>query len=171
MNGVGCKPLLLWASFLAELVPCAQAAERADFLSRLPANQATESGGQVYVRVQGQRRGSAQALERLLIGRATVIAGHWLCDYTPRASQRLNTNLQGVNLVHAQEAEGVMEIVIKLKKQKPECKVQSTVPRPGPVPSPLASTLPTSEPAHLKVPQPPESTDAGFTKLVYPKGH
>ena len=43
-------------------------------LTRLSINQVAELDGHVYARVQDQRRGGTQALERLLIGRATCPA-------------------------------------------------------------------------------------------------
>lgn len=171
MNSVDLKPLLFFAAFYIGLLPYARAAEYADFLNRLPINQATEYDGHIFVRVNEQRRGAIQALERQLIGRATVIAGHWLCNYTPKINQRLYTNLQGVNLVHANETSGVMDVVIKLKKQKPVCNVMTVAPLSDPTPSSLPSTPLNSEPESPIVPQNQAPIDTGIKVQVYPRVH
>jgi hypothetical protein len=175
---LGCAVLAI--SSIAESQPV----EPAAFFRSLPVNQVTESEGSIYVRAQDQRRGAMQALERILINRATVLAGHWLCRYTPKANQRLDTNLRGLNLVYSQESEGVMDVVIKLKKQQPECVVQAVVTRS----EPLAATVPATSnttaalnpiesvqaPMTQKAPIPQataESSKAGFKVRVYSTEH
>ncbi len=161
-----------------------QSVEPAAFFRSLPVNQVTESEGLIYVRAQDQRLGAMQALERILINRATVMAGHWLCRYTPKANQRLDTNLRGLNLVYSQENEGVMDVVIKLKKQQPECVIQTVVPRSEPLavtPSAPSDTTAAMNPVESvqapmtqKAPHPQataESSKAGFKVRVYSTEH
>lgn len=137
---------LCWSRWLLTLTGLAWAAvghsqtpPSSAFLAGLPFNEVTESDGQIYVRLRDQRRGASQALERQLIGRATVLAGHWLCKFTPKPNQRLETNLQGVNLIYSAEVDGILDVVIRLKKQKPDCIVQ---PRDSTDPKPLAGSAP-----------------------------
>lgn len=154
-----------------------------DFLNRLPLNQATESEGQIYVRVQDQRRGATQALERILIGRATVLAGYSLCQFQPKANQRLDANLQGVQLIHSHEADGVMTVVIKLKKQKPDCTVQVIAPRPEsllpvvtvasePMVTHGSAEAQTTPERKLPTAQPsPQPTETGYKVRIYSTEH
>jgi len=171
VNAVDTKPLFVLAALFMGLPSYPHAAESAVFINRLPINQATEHDGHVFVRVQEQRRGATQALERQLIGRATVIAGHWLCNFTPKINQRLNTNLQGINLVHANETSGMMDVVIKLKKQKPVCTVQLVAPIAEPPPSPPELISPSLESDTQIERQPQAPVDTDIKVRVYPKVH
>ncbi len=176
--------LLVGAALLLPGVVAAQATLSPDLLNRLPTNQVTELDGQIYVRVMDQRRGATQALERLLINRATAMAGHWLCNFSPKPNQRLEVSLQGVNLIHSHESSGSMEVVIRLKKQKPDCVVQTVASSPPPVAatavpqappettSPSASALPSLPNASPPPASPAPSTDAnggGFKVRAYSK--
>jgi hypothetical protein len=174
-------------------VAVSYASEDSAFLTRLPVNQVAESDGQLYVRTRDQRRGATQALERLLVGRATVLAAHWLCNFTPKANQRFDAKLQGVSLIHSHEADGVLDVVIRLKKQKPECAVKAVAPRPklpaspeeemtsGPqIPSvtvPEASANNAAVDVVISIEQksplqtPSESTDTGSKVRVYSTEH
>ena len=125
--------MLFCAGIAISSLAVGQTGESDAFFRRLAVNQETESEGQVFVRTQDQRRGATQALERILIGRATVLAGHWLCKFTPQHAQRLEANIQGVSLVYSREIEGLLDIVIKLKKQQPDCTIQSLDMRSVPV--------------------------------------
>lgn len=145
---------LCWSRWLLTLAGLAWAAvgnsqtlPSSAFLTGLPFNEVTESDGQIYVRLRDQRRGASQALERQLIGRATVLAGHWLCEFTPKPNQRLETNLQGVNLIHSVEVDGILDVVIRLKTQKPDCTVQ---PRDSTEPKPLAVSASRVVDAHVE---------------------
>ena len=143
----------------------AQSVLPSEMLNRLPINQVTESDGQIYVRVVGQRRGVIQPLDSALMSRATVMAGHWLCNFTPKPNQRLNVTLQGVKLIQVQESAGTMDVVIRLQKQKPDCIVQTLAAPPLPpaaVPAPAlpAATMSTASPAPLPVSPSPDATPA-----------
>ena len=138
MFPLGFRALLICAGIAISSSAVGQTGEPSAFFRRLAVNQVTESEGQFFVRVQDQRRGKTQALERILIGRATVLAGHWLCQFTPQPSKRLEANIQGVSLVYSREVEGLLDIVIKLKKQQPECTIQAVVLRS----EPIATTIP-----------------------------
>jgi len=78
------RVLLVGLALLLPGVVGAQTTPLSSLLDRLPTNQVTELDGQIYVRVVDQRRGATQGLERLLINRATVMAGHWLCNFSPK---------------------------------------------------------------------------------------
>ena len=132
------RVLLVGLALLLPGVVGAQTTPLSSLLDRLPTNQVTELDGQIYVRVVDQRRGATQGLERLLINRATVMAGHWVCNFSPKPNQRLEVSLQGVNLIHSQESGGSLDVVIRLKKQKPDCVVQTVA-----APSPAVSSPPT----------------------------
>ena len=138
MIPLGFRALLICAGFAISSLAVGQTGEPAAFFRRLAVNQVTESEGQIFVRTQDQRRGATQALERILIGRATVLAGHWLCHFTPQPTLRLDANIQGVSLVYSREVDGLMDIVIKLKKQQPVCTIQSVALRS----ESLATTMP-----------------------------
>lgn len=129
MTALWLRALLTCAALALSSVVAGQSAESSAFFRRLPVHQVMESEGHIYVRAQEQRRGATQALERILINRATVLAGHWLCQYTTKPNQRLEVNLQGLSLVYSKELEGVLDVVIKLKKQQPECVIQTVAPR------------------------------------------
>lgn len=137
MIPLGFRALLICAGIAISSSALGQAGEPSVFFRRLAVNQVTESEGQFFVRVQDQRRGKTQALERILIGRATVLAGHWLCQFTPQPSKRLEANIQGVSLVYSREVEGLLDIVIKLKKQQPDCTIQSVTLRSEPLVAPI----------------------------------
>jgi len=122
---LGFRALLICAGIAISSSALGQTGESAAFFRRMSVNQVTESEGQIFVRTQDQRRGATQALERILIGRATVLAGHWLCQFTPQPTLRLDANIQGVSLVYSREVDGLLDIVIKLKKQQPDCTIQS----------------------------------------------
>jgi hypothetical protein len=156
--------LLVGLALLLPGVVGAQSTTLSALLDRLPTNQVTELDGQIYVRVVDQRRGATQGLERLLINRATVMAGHWLCNFSPKPNQRLEVSLQGVNLVHSQESGGSMDVVIRLKKQKPDCVVQTVAAPPPAVSSPSTANLPVSAPAAI----PPVSVPAPAVALPSP---
>ena len=134
----GFRALLICAGLAISSLAVGQTAEPSAFFLRLAVNQVTESEGQIFVRAQDRRRGATQGLERILIGRATVLAGHWLCQFTPQPTQRLETNIKGISLVYSKEVEGLLDIVIKLKKQQPDCTIQAVVLRS----EPIASTIP-----------------------------
>ena len=119
------RALSIFAGLAISSLAVGQTGDPSDFFRRLAVNQVTESEGQIFVRTQDQRRGATQALERILIGRATVLAGHWLCQFTPQPTQRLEANIQGVSLVYSREVDGLLDIVIKLKQQQPDCSIQS----------------------------------------------
>ncbi len=119
------RALLICAGLVISSLVIGQTEEPSTFFRRLAVNQVTESEGQIFVRAQDQRRGATQALERILIGRATVLAGHWFCQFTPQPSQRLEASIQGVSLVYSREVDGLLDVVIKLKKQQPECMIRS----------------------------------------------
>jgi hypothetical protein len=160
---------------------CAQVLDTQALLNRLAVNQVIEADGYVYVRVQDQRRGATQALERILIGRASVLASYWLCQLTPQSHQRLDANLQGINLIHSREENGVMDVVIKLKKQKPECTVQTIPVRPepavvlpqpsSPVESEISESRAQSEQRPSKATSTMEPSGAGFKVRVYSTEH
>jgi hypothetical protein len=164
-------------------VAAAQSADSSAFFRRLPIQQVTESDGQIYVRVQDQRRGATQALERILINRATVMAGHWLCQYTPKPNQRLDANLQGLSLVYSKELEGIMDVVIKLKKQQPECIIQALAPRSEPLaatasasvdPAVVNAEVEVQAPMAQKASQSPATSEppkSGFKVRVYSTEH
>jgi hypothetical protein len=156
--------LLLGLTLFLPAVVGAQATDSSQLLNRLPTNQVTALDGQVYVRVMDQRRGATQALERFLINRATVMAGHWLCGFTPKPNQRLEVSLQGVNLIHSQESGGSMDVVIRLKLQKPDCLVQ-TVAAPSPT-LPSQSTAPAPNASAPFPPQPVEAPAAALSSAT-----
>ena len=132
------RALITCAGLAISSLAVGQTGEPSAFFRGLAVNQVTESEGQIFVRAQDQRRGKTQALERILIGRATVLAGHWLCQFTPQPTQRLDANIQGVSLVYSREVDGLLDIVIKLKKQQPDCTIQSVALRS----EPLVTTMP-----------------------------
>lgn len=132
------RALLICAGLAISSLGGGQTGDPSTFFRRLAVNQVTESEGQIFVRAQDQRRGATQALERILIGRATVLAGHWLCQFTPQPTQRLEANIQGIILVYSHEVDGLLDVVIKLKKQQPECTIQSVALRL----EPLVKTMP-----------------------------
>ena len=138
MIPLGFRALLICAGIAISSSAVGQTGEPSALFRRLSVNQVTESEGQIFVRTQDQRRGATQALERILIGRATVLAGHWLCQFTPQPTLRLDANIQGVSLVYSREVDGLLDIVIKLKKQQPDCTIQSVALRS----EPLATTMP-----------------------------
>ncbi len=180
-----CFRTLLGCAVLAtSSIAASQSVEPAAFFRSLPVNQVTESEGLIYVRAQDQRRGATQALERILINRATMLAGHWLCHYKPKPNQRLDANLQGLSLVYSKELEGVMDVVIKLKKQQPECVIQTFVPRSEPLAATASTTSDTTAamnsvesvqaPMTQKAPNPQataESSKGGFKVRVYSTEH
>lgn len=181
MTALWLRALLTCAALAMSSVVTGQSAESSAFFRRLPVHQVTESEGHIYVRVQDQRRGATQALERILINRATVLAGHWLCRYTPKANQRLDTNLRGLNLIYSQENEGVLDVVIKLKKQQPECVIQTVASRPEPLSAPATADTaeviaevgvqaPTVQKAS-KPPATPVPPASGFKVRVYSTEH
>jgi hypothetical protein len=139
------RALIICAGLAISSSAIGQTGESSSFFRRLAVNQVTESEGQFFVRVQDQRLGKTQALERILIGRATVLAGHWLCQFTPQPSKRLEANIQGVSLVYSREVEGLLDIVIKLRKQQPDCTIQSVALRSEPLVAPIPAI--TDEPA------------------------
>lgn len=178
------RTLLGCAVLAISSMAASQSLEPAAFFKSLPVNQVTESEGLIYVRAQDQRRGATQALERILISRATLLAGHWLCQYKPKPNQRLDANLQGLSLVYSKELEGVMDVVIKLKKQQPECVIQTVVPRSEPLaatPSAPSDTTAAMNPVESvqapmtqKATNPPataESSKGGFKVRVYSTEH
>lgn len=119
-----------------------QSTSTLQLLDQLPVNQVTELDGQVYVRVVDQRRGSLQPLERLLITRATSMASQWLCNFSPKPNLRLEASLQGINVIYSQESESrVVDVVIRLKKQKPDCIIRTVTPPPVAQPVPVPVTL------------------------------
>jgi hypothetical protein len=174
------RALLTCAALALSSVAAGQSAESFAFFRSLPVHQVTESEGQIYVRAQEQRRGATQALERILINRATVLAGHWLCQYTPKPNQRLEANLQGLSLVYSKELEGFMDVVIKLKKQQPECVIQTVASRPEPLSASATDTAeviaevgvqaPTVQKASQS-PATPEPPGSGFKVRVYSTEH
>jgi hypothetical protein len=177
------RALLTCAALAMSNVAAGQSAESSAFFRRLPVHQVTESEGQIYVRAQEQRRGATQALERILINRATVLAGQWLCQYTPKPNQRLEANLQGLSLVYSKELEGIMDVVIKLKKQQPECVIQTVAPRTEPLAATASAKADASAanaevgvqaPVAQKAPQSPatpEPAQSGFKVRVYSTEH
>ena len=177
------RTLLGCAALAISSVATSQSVEPAEFLRRLPVNQVTESEGLIYVRAQDQRRGATQALERILINRATMLAGHWLCQYTLKPNQRLDANLQGLSLVYSKELGGVMDVVIKLKKQQPECVIQTVVPRAEPLAATASATSDSAAmnsavgvqaPMTQKAPNSQvtaEPSEAGFKVRVYSTEH
>ncbi len=116
---------ILGGLILASFGSIGNPAELPIILTSLAANNVIEHEGQLYVRVREKRLGIMQPLERSLIGRATELAAHWLCGYTPKVNQRLDVRLQGVSLVYSNEEDGFLDVVIKLKNQKPDCKVMT----------------------------------------------
>lgn len=180
MNVSWRNAVLILAGWTLVNMAWAQTDDARAVLTRLSINQVAELDGHVYARVQDQRRGGTQALERLLIGRATVLAGHWLCHFTPSPNQRLDVNLQGVSLIYSREVDGVMDVVIKLKKQKPDCIVQTVQVRPEPMPSTSTSStvstvnaMPRLEPEQKTLQTIPatEPPDKGFKVRVYSTEH
>ncbi len=183
MIPLGFRALLICAGIAISSLAVGQTGEPAVFFRRLAVNQVTESEGQIFVRTQDQRRGATQALERILIGRATVLAGYWLCQFTPQPSQRLEANIKGVSLVYSKEVEGLLDIVIKLKKQQPDCTIQSVAMRSEPlattmpaIPEVSAAKVSTDGPATIEV-KPPKSqaasgaSEAGFKVRIFSTEH
>jgi hypothetical protein len=174
------RVLLTCAALAVSSLAAGQSTESSAFFRRLPIHQVTESEGHIYVRAQDHRRGATQALERILINRATVMAGNWLCQYTPKPNQRLDANLQGLSLVYTNELEGIMDVVIKLKKQQPECVIQTVASRPEPLSASATDTAeviaevgvqaPTVQKAS-KPPATPVPPASGFKVRVYSTEH
>lgn len=130
------RSLLLLGFALLPGAVMPQSTDGSPVWDQLPINQVTEVNGQIYVRVMEQRRGNLQPIESLLVHRATTMAAHTLCQYTPKPNQRLEAKLQGVTLIHSKESDQrVREVVIRLKKQKPECIVQTIASAPPPSPA------------------------------------
>lgn len=177
------RALLICTGLVISSLVIGQTEESSAFFRRLAVNQVTESEGQIFVRAQDQRRGATQALERILIGRATVLAGHWFCQFTPQPSQRLEASIQGVSLVYSREVDGLLDVVIKLKKQQPECMIRSV----GQSSEPLVTTgsaisdvsagkvsIGVQTPIEAKSPKSqatPAASESGFKVQVYSMEH
>lgn len=164
--------LTTWAA-LALSVPVAHAQASAALFEQLPVGQVSERDGYLYVRVTDQRRGTTQALDRILVNRATLIASQWLCNHTPNPQQRLEVSLQGVHTVFAQESPtGLMNVVVRFKKQAPACTVLAVAPSPAPTStaSPSVANPSTGAVQSRSVP-PPEASADGFKTRVYSTEH
>ena len=69
------------------------------------------------------------------------MASQWLCNFSPKPNQRLEASLQGINLIYSHESESrVMDVVIRLKKQKPDCIIKTVTPPPAALPAPAPNS-------------------------------
>lgn len=105
-------------------VPVSQARERPEIVER---------DGRLTLRLVGRRSTALQPLERQLTLRAAESLAEHLCRYKPRPGTRLQARLNGLQVVHSVESNGVLELVVELAVQQPRCEVL-TVDRVAPAP-------------------------------------
>jgi len=69
---------------------------------------------------------------------ASALLAQYLCHFKPEQNKRLVTALKGVHTVHSVEGDGVLELVVEVRKQQPVCEVRTL-------------TLPTTKPMEIQV--------------------
>ena len=93
------------------------------FFNSLPLDQVIESKGRLYLHTREKRSGALDLLERKLVLRSQVLIGNWLCNYSPKPTEKLDFNLTGLSIVHSQEIVGVLDLVVSINTQEPKCVV------------------------------------------------
>ena len=125
------KLLFLLPVILGLAIPISQAVEMDPFFSGLPLNQVVVANGGIYVRLRETPKGKLQSIESQLIFNGTMLAGYWFCKYTPKLNERLNVNLNGLDVVYSSKSKNVAEVIIFFKSQNPTCQVEKiTLPPP-----------------------------------------
>jgi len=110
--------------FLALLLPIAVLAQAAvPAFNELHDNEVVESGGVVYVRLSAPILDPSVPQEKILTLKGMRLLANWMCKFKPAPGQRLETTLNGIGVVDSGEAGERRFVVLKVKKQNPECRV------------------------------------------------
>ena len=93
----------------------------------MKSNQVVERGEFLYLKVSAPIREPSFPLEKMLTLRGEKLLGQWLCSYVQSPERRLETVLYGVQIIQSEEDGEQRHILLKIKRQMPDCKIISIV--------------------------------------------
>ena len=91
----------------------------------MKSNQVVERGEFLYLKVSAPIREPSFPLEKILTLRGEKMLGQWLCSFVQSPDRRLETVLHGLQIIQSEEDGNQRHILLKIKRQMPDCKIIS----------------------------------------------